>query len=183
MPTVINPSLGYIAQWNNKQVKGWSADEQRELWGGADRVQIRLDQLAAAKATSHKISTDDLINYMKVAATTDFFAPKVFPYLKPAVDALPVSTPDRANLETATGLINTWLQGGGQLLANGSGKIPNPGVTIYRAWRQQVQADTFGDELGTHNRSMLYFQTNVGGNQDDSGQLSDHRHVRRPVCV
>src|SRR4029077_1933213 len=44
MPTTINPALGYIAQWNNKPIKGWSADEQRELWGGADRVQILKDQ-------------------------------------------------------------------------------------------------------------------------------------------
>jgi len=45
-------------------------------------------------------------------------------------------------------------------------------MTIYRAWRQQVQSDTFVDELGAHKRSMLYFQTSTGGgNQDDSGEL------------
>ena len=56
MPTAINPALGYIAQWNNKPIKGWPADEQRELWGGADRVQVLLDQLAAAKAAHHPIT-------------------------------------------------------------------------------------------------------------------------------
>jgi penicillin amidase len=172
MPTIINPKLGYIAQWNNKPTKGWSTDDQRELWGGADRVQVLLDQLAAAKAANHKISTDDLANYMKVAATTDFFAPRVFPYLQAAVDALPSSTPDRSQLETATGLVQTWLQSGGQLLADGTGNIPNPGVTIYRAWRQQVQTDTFGDELGSHKRAIKYFQNSPNGdNQDDSGEL------------
>lgn len=32
MPTAINPALGFIAQWNNKPIRGWSADDQRELW-------------------------------------------------------------------------------------------------------------------------------------------------------
>lgn len=69
-------------------------------------------------------------------------------------------------------MIQTWLQLGGQLLANCGANIPAPGVPIYRAWRQQVQADTFGDELGTDNRSMKYFATSVGDNQDDSGELN-----------
>lgn len=172
MPTVINPALGYIAQWNNKPIKGWYTDDQREQWGGADRVQILLDQLAAAKAASHKITTDDVANYMKVAATTDFFAPKVFPYLQRAVNGLPGSTSDLAKLQTGVGLIQTWLQAGGgngPLLADGTGNIPYPGVTIYRAWRQQVQVDTFADELGSHNRSMHYFLVSSGDQEDDSG--------------
>ena len=171
MPTVINPALGYIAQWNNKPIKGWYTDDQREQWGGADRVQILLDQLAAAKAASHKITTDDVASYMKVAATTDFFAQKVFPYLQSAVNGLG-STSDLAQLQTAVGLIQKWLQAGGgngPLLADGTGNIPYPGVTVYRAWRQQVQSDTFGDELGSHNRSMNYFLVSHGDQEDDSG--------------
>ena len=43
MPTAINPALGYIAQWNNKPLQGWPADDQREQWGGANRVQVLID--------------------------------------------------------------------------------------------------------------------------------------------
>lgn len=173
MPTAIDPKLGFIAQWNNKPIAGWSADEQRELWGGADRVQILIDQLAAAKAAAHPITPDDVVGYMRKAATTDFFAPRVFPFLQAAVDALPAATADEPQLESATALVQDWLgPGGGALLTDASGNIPYPGVTIYRAWRTQVQLDTFGDELGTHVRTMRYFQTSNGSNgQDDSGLL------------
>jgi penicillin amidase len=173
MPTAINPALGYIAQWNNKPILGWPADDQRELWGGADRVQVLLDQLAAAKAANHPITASDVSGYMETAATTDFFAPRVFPYLRDAVDALPPATPDLPQLEAATGLISAWLSSaGGALLADGSGNIPHPGVTIYRAWRTQVQHDTFDDELGSHNRLPDYVVTRTGGdNQDSSGDL------------
>src|SRR5262245_1206475 len=173
MPTAINPALGYIAQWNNKPILGWPADDQRELWGGADRVQVLLDQLAAAKAANHPITASDVSGYMKTAATTDFFAPRVFPFLRNAVDALPPATPDLPQLDAATDLIGAWLSSaGGALLADGSGNIPHPGVTIYRAWRTQVQHDTFDDELGSHNRLPDYVVTRTGGdNQDSSGDL------------
>ncbi|HLK10203.1 MAG TPA: penicillin acylase family protein [Candidatus Binatia bacterium] len=171
MPTAINPAQGFIAQWNNKPIQGWSADEQRELWGGVDRVQVLIDQIAAAKAAHHLITPSDVAGYMKVAATADQFAPRTLPYLDAAIAGLPPSTPDRAALSTAGAFIDAWVAAGAPLVADSSGKIPYPGVTIYRAWRQQVQADTFGDELGSHVRTMNYFQTSTGDNEDDSGSL------------
>ena len=171
MPTAINPALGFIAQWNNKPIKGWSADEQRELWGGADRVQVLMDQIAAAKAAHHPITSSDIAGYMKVAATVDQFAPRVSPYLQNAIAALPPSTPDLPAISTAGASIQEWVDAGTPLQADGTGNIPYPGATIYRAWRRQVQTDTFGDELGTHLRQMLYFQTSTGNVEDDSGGL------------
>lgn len=171
LPTAINPPLGYIAQWNNKPIKGWVADEQRELWGGADRVQILIDQLAAAKAASHPITTADVAQYMKNGATTDIFAKKVVPYLQAAIAALPPSTPDLPTMSVAGAFIDAWVAAGSTLVADGSGNIPYPGLTIYREWRQQVQSDTFGDELGSHTKHMDYFATSTGDNQDDSGSL------------
>lgn len=171
LPTAIDPAQGFIAQWNNKPIRGWSADEQRELWGGVDRVQVLIDQIAAAKAASHPITASDVAGYMRVAATVDQFAPRVTPYLDAAIAGLPASVPDRAALSTAGAFIDAWVAAGAPLVADSSGKIPYPGATIYRAWRQQVQSDTFGDELGSHLRAMHYFQTSVGDNEDDSGSL------------
>jgi penicillin amidase len=171
MPTAINPARGFIAQWNNKPILGWPADDQRELWGGADRVQILIDQLAAAKAAHHPITAADVGNYMKVAATVDQFAPRVAPYLRSAVDALPPATPDLAQLDGAVDLIDDWIAAGAPLLADGSGNIPYPGVTIYRAWRTQAQHDTFDDELGSFNRLPDYAITRVSDNADAGGDL------------
>jgi penicillin amidase len=171
LPTAVNPPLGYIAQWNNKPIQGWPADEQRELWGGADRVQILIDQLAAAKAVHHPITSTDVVDYMKKAATSDIFAPRVAPYLRTAVDALPPATVDLPQLDAATDLIESWLAGGASLVATGA-SIPNPGVTIYRAWRVALQSALFGDELGVHNRGLDYTVTRVNDNADSSGDLS-----------
>jgi penicillin amidase len=172
MPTVVNPARGFLAQWNNKPIRGWSTDELRELWGRADRVQVLIDQIEAARAAGHAITPDDVSGYMRVAATTDFFAPRVFPYLRAAVAALPEATPDRSRLVAAVDLIEQWLDAGATLLADAGGTIPYPGLALYDAWRVQVQADTFEDELGSHTHVPYYFQHSTdGGNQDDHGGL------------
>jgi penicillin amidase len=172
MPTAINPPRGLIAQWNNKPILGWPADDQRELWGGTDRVQVLIDQLEAAKAAHHPITAADVGEYMKVAATVDQFAPRVTPYLRAAVDALAPDTPDLVQLDGAVDLIEAWLAAGAPLLADASGTIPYPGVTIYRTWRTQVQHDTFDDELGSHTRLPFYANPMVGDSQDSAGDLS-----------
>src|SRR5439155_2587630 len=95
----------------------------------------------------------------------------VFPYLQAAIAALPPSTPDLPNLSAAGAYIDAWITAGSSLVADGSGNIPYPGVTIYREWRKQVQTDTFSDELGSHTNDIFYFATNTSGNADDSGSL------------
>ena len=111
---------------------------------------------------------------MKTAATTDIFAPRVFPYLRAAVDALPPATPDLGRSSTPP---PTWSAPGvvGRRRAPGRrlGQDPLvPASTIYRAWRTQVQHDTFDDELGTHNRLPDYASREPrGDNQDSSGDL------------
>src|SRR4029077_16219195 len=103
----------------------------RELWGGADRVQVLLDQLAAAKAAHHLITASDVSGYMQKAATPDFFAPRVSPSLGAPVDALPPATPDRPQLEAAADLVSAWLSSaGGAPPAHGPGERPPPGGTL-----------------------------------------------------
>jgi len=78
MPTVVNPSRGFIANWNNKPVPGWSAGEQRELWGVADRVQGLSDALEAAHARGATLSVDDVKGLMRHAALSDVFAVRMY---------------------------------------------------------------------------------------------------------
>lgn len=169
MPTAINPASGFIAQWNNKPIRGWPADDQQEAWGGVHRVQALIDQIVADKTAGHKITADDVGEYMRKGATTDLFAARIFPFLRAAVDALPPSTPDLAQLDGAADLIEAWIAAGAPQQADGTGKVPYAGLTIHRAWRTRVQTDTFGDELGTHVRPVVFFQTNTERNADDSG--------------
>ncbi len=171
LPSVVNPTRGFVTNWNNKPIVGWSAGEERELWGIVDRVSVFTDALDAARAASQKLTPADVSALMQHAATSDIFAARIAPFLDAAVGALGLQ-PD-APAATARAAIDAWVGAGAPLVAvpDGNGTIPYPGAVIYREFRTVLQDATFGDELGTAVRSMSYPTTNVGGNEDDHGSL------------
>ena len=76
---------------------------------------------------------------------------------------------DASRLAGAAALIEAWRDARAPLLADATGTIAHPGVTIYREWRIRVQRATFADELGDHRRGIFYFDRATLSNWDDSG--------------
>src|SRR5262249_46228854 len=140
LPSVVNPTRGFITNWNNKPVPGWSAGEQRELWGVADRVQGLLDGLEAAHAAGQRLSVDDVKNLMRHAAVSDVFAVRVVPFLEDAVAGLP-DAPENAPLREGAGRVRAWVDAGASLAAlpDGHGVVPDPGAAIYTEFRAAAQ--------------------------------------------
>src|SRR5262249_26941079 len=136
LPGVVNPRRGFIANWNNKPVMDWSAGEQRELWGVADRVQGLSDVLDAARAAGRKASVADVKELMRHAAVSDVFAVRIVPFLEDAVASLP-AVPENDALREAVGRVRTWVDAGASLAAtpDGHGVVPLPGAAIYTAFR------------------------------------------------
>src|SRR5262249_55268263 len=87
-------------------------------------------------------------------------------------DALPPSTPDLAQLDGAADLIGDWIAAGSSGIVDGSGKIPYPGNSIYRAWRTQVQHDVFDDELGSHDPLPAWAITRKSDTSDAGGDFA-----------
>ncbi|PID23076.1 hypothetical protein CSV61_01060 [Sporosarcina sp. P3] len=60
-PQMINPSSGYIANWNNKPTAGWSNGENNFVWGKDNRVQQYINGLES----KDKLTLEDIndINY------------------------------------------------------------------------------------------------------------------------
>jgi penicillin amidase len=172
LPSVVNPKRGFITNWNNKPIPGWSAGEQRELWGVADRVQGLLDGLEAAHAAGTKLSVDDVKGLMRHAAVSDVFAVRVVPFLEDAVATLP-DTPGNAALREATGRVRAWVDASASLAAvpDGHGVVPDPGAAIYTAFRSAAQTAIFGDELGPAMRAMYFPDLLVGDQEDDHGSF------------
>jgi penicillin amidase len=167
LPSVVNPARGFITNWNNKPIAGWSAGEQRELWGMADRVAVFTDALEAARVAGRKLTPADVNDLMRHAATADIFAAQIVPFLEDAV------TGQGPPGSTAVANVRAWVDAGAPLVATpgAGGTIPYPGAAIYRAFRAAVQEATFGDELGMRARAMNYPARNMGDNEDDHGSL------------
>ena len=172
LPSVVNPKRGFIANWNNKPIPGWSAGEQRELWGVADRIQGLSDTLDAAAAAGRKLSVDDVKSLMRHAAVSDVFAVRIVPFLEDAVATLPAG-PENDPLREAVRLVRAWLDAGASLAAvpDGRGVVPLPGAAIYTAFRTAAQVAVFGDELGSALRTMYFPDVLVGDQEDDHGSF------------
>jgi penicillin amidase len=172
LPSVVNPRRGYLTNWNNKPVPGWSAGEQRELWGVADRVQGLADGLEAARTAGRKLGVDDVKGLMRHAALADVFAVRIVPFLEDAVATLP-GAPEDAPLREATTRVRAWVDAGASLAAvpDGHGVVPDPGAAIYTAFRAAAQTAIFADELGGALRPMYFPDVLVGDQEDDHGSF------------
>jgi penicillin G amidase len=172
LPAVVNPRRGFIANWNNKPVPGWSAGEQRELWGVADRVQGLGDALEAAHARGTKLSVDDVKGLMRHAALSDVFAVRIVPFLEDAV-ATQATAPEDAPLREAVARVRAWVDAGASLAAvpDGHGVVPDPGAAIYTAFRTAAQSAVFDDELGAAAHTMYFPDLLVGDQEDDHGSF------------
>jgi penicillin amidase len=172
LPAVVNPRRGFIANWNNKPVRDWSAGEQRELWGVADRVQGLSDALDATRAAGRKVSVDDVKELMRHAAVSDVFAVRIVPFLEDAVASLP-AVPENAALREAVARVRAWVDAGASLagVPDGHGVVPLPGAAIYTAFRSAAQTAIFGDELGSALRAIYFPDVLVGDQEDDHGSF------------
>ncbi len=196
--TVVNPDQGFIANWNNKPIKGWGgAGEARELWGPRHRMEglsrevqrliaagapIKLDEADADPTTSpacfsnddYRVGSDPLgcvtsVNgIVRKAATSDIHALTVLPFLAKAlaVEGSPADSPAYHAYLAMT----SWSDAGGPLLRHGSdATYGDPGVAIYRDWRNRLQHTLLQDELGPYNRGMDFPPVIEGSNEDDHG--------------
>src|SRR5436309_9708361 len=103
MPGIVNPAQGWLTNWNNNPIRGWSSADVRELWGTEHRVQALQDGILHELSVDGKLSVDDVNLVMYQAAKKDEYAggrgafdgrPEVagpFVALSAAVAALPAT--------------------------------------------------------------------------------------------
>ncbi|MCA1831750.1 MAG: penicillin acylase family protein [Actinomycetota bacterium] len=195
--TIVNPTQGYFANWNNKPIKGWAGiGELREMWGPRHRMEgisREVDRLIAAgtKVTlnesdtdpttsaacfandDYEVGTDPLgcvtsINgIIRKAATSDVHVSTVLPFLAKALE-VEGTAPDSPEYRAFLNM-KQWSDGGAPLLRNGSDESYRaPGIAIYRAWRQRLQ-ETLLDDVNPYNRNMDFPPFIDGSNEDDHG--------------
>jgi acyl-homoserine lactone acylase PvdQ len=207
MPGIVNPAQGWLANWNNNPVRGWSSGDVFELWGTEHRVQALQDGIVRELAADGTLSVDDVNLVMYQAAKKDEYAggrgafdgrPAVSgPYLalSAAVDAVPATDPDQADLIAGRDLIRTWVEAdttvpmttlvthdtvmrtvhGAPLVdLDGDGYYDYPahpgaaGAALYERWREILQHRVFDDELGPFN-DQLHYEPAAGSNTGDHG--------------
>ena len=158
-PQVINPSTGYIVNWNNKPAAGFPAGDDRfGNEGGIQRVKLLQDELA--RHSKQTLAT--VLSAANAAATEDVREVELWPTLKAMLD----KGKSPSSLATqAVAQLQAWHDAGGSRVdANLDGKIDNPGVPILDgAWTGIAKAGLC-DRLGS---SVCKALRNERGMYDD----------------
>jgi acyl-homoserine lactone acylase PvdQ len=127
-PHAINPRSGLILNWNNKDARGWGADDTHWSRGSVQRVQL----FVGFKRRGNTLA--DVVSVMNRAATQDVRAVLVWPIVAKVLAG--GRAPSRL-AQQAVNLVSTWARrGASRLDTTGDGKITDPGAAVLDAtWK------------------------------------------------
>ncbi|MCW3004146.1 MAG: penicillin acylase family protein [Conexibacter sp.] len=142
-PQVINPSSGYIVNWNNKPAADFPAGDDR--FGNEGGIQ-RVDLLRGELARTPKATLANVLGAANAAATEDVRIAELWPTLKAM---LAKGKAPSAQATQVADVLQKWHDAGGSRVdANGDGNIDDPGaVVLDAAWKQITDAGLC-DRLG-----------------------------------
>ena len=101
----------YLANWNNKQARGYRAADDNFSYGSIYRSQSLADRIKRGIRGPRKMSITQLIDAMESAGTVDLRATKVLPY------ALRVLGHVRGpRIRHAVEVLRAWVRAGGHRL-------------------------------------------------------------------
>ncbi|MFA5943867.1 MAG: penicillin acylase family protein, partial [Candidatus Thermoplasmatota archaeon] len=143
--SIINPSTGYVAQWNNAPAKGWRTGDGLQNWGSVHRVQL-LDRFVTQRlAQDQPVVWQDVADILEAAATHDPFARHSAPLLvKAARESGDAALQPLADaLEAWAAADYAWRD------VDKDGKYDDAGHAVWDAARLALQERVFADELGT----------------------------------
>jgi penicillin amidase len=149
--SIVNPSTGYVAQWNNAPAKGWRTGDGLQNWGTVHRVQL-LDHFVAQRlALDQPVTWQDVADLLEDAATHDPFARHSAPLL---VEAARGS--GDASLRPLADALEAW--GAADYAwrdADADGRYDDGGHAVWDAARLSLQHRVFADELGSTMPSII----------------------------
>ncbi len=106
-PHAVNPSKGFITNWNNKQAPKFRAADDWWAYGPVGRMKLLQDGVEAALAGDGQMSLVDLVKVMGSAATRDVRGAYVLPYVLEAI-----GTPSDPALADAVSELSAWVAAG-----------------------------------------------------------------------
>jgi acyl-homoserine lactone acylase PvdQ len=106
-PHAINPSSGFLANWNNKQAPGWSAADSQFGYGPVYRSQSLSDRVRPLVARG-SIGEADMVNAMEDAGSVDLDGSQLVNQLKAALAGATL-TPAQSQV---LAILGSWASGG-----------------------------------------------------------------------
>ena len=160
-PHVINPSSGYIVNWNGKPAKNFPAGDERWSENSLQRGQLLTNELAR----QNKQTLATMLSAANAAATEDVRIALLWPTLKKVLDK---GTAPNGLATSAVAQLQAWHeQGSSRVDSNQDGLIDAPGAAIIDAAWTSIAGDGLCWRLGTKLCEELS-QRNGGSDAFDS---------------
>ncbi|MFN2465823.1 MAG: penicillin acylase family protein, partial [Candidatus Dormibacteria bacterium] len=137
-PHVINPSTGFLVNWNNKPAKGWwtPATLGAQNWGAYQQA-VQLSDIVGA---SNSWTFDALGQVPRQVAYTDHRARALAPYLVNALQGTSDPTLQRVLPLMAAYDLQRTDRGGGKMA---------PATVFFDRWLEYLNRDVFSAVLGS----------------------------------
>ncbi|MDX6688062.1 MAG: hypothetical protein QOF86_4190 [Baekduia sp.] len=143
-PQVINPTSGYIVNWNNKPAANFPAGDDR--FGNEGGIQ-RVDLLRGELARNPKATLANVLGAANAAATEDVRIVELWPTLKAM---LAKGKAPSAQATQVADVLQKWHDAGGSRVdANLDGNIDDPGAVILDAAWKKITDAGLCDRLGS----------------------------------
>ncbi len=126
-PHVINPSSGYIVNWNNKPAKDFPAGDERWSEQSLQRTQLLENELARQQTQT----LTSLLSASNAGATQDVRVALLWPTLKKVLDK--VQPPSALATQAVQQLDEWYAQGSSRVDSDQNGVIDSPGAAIIDA--------------------------------------------------
>lgn len=146
-PQAVNPSQGYLVNWNNKQAPGFRANDSVYSYGPIHRSDLLEKRIKKAVDSGERLTRADMVNMMTDASTVDLKGQEVYPWV---LKVLGEKAPNRDPvLQKMRDRLAAWVRAGGHRrdLA-GDGRYDYAvAVAIGDAYFQQLVKTIFGSDL------------------------------------
>lgn len=141
-PQGIDPSPGFLANWNNKPARDFSSADDQWSYGSVHRV----DLLSRALSGRQKHTPASVVAAMNKAATQDLRTVEVWPAIRDVLRTGPAPT---SRAEAVAQAIDAWRTAGSSRLdRNLDGAIDHPGAAAMDAAWPRIADAVFEPMLG-----------------------------------
>ncbi|SEH15052.1 penicillin acylase family protein [Thermoleophilum album] len=142
-PQVVDQA--FLANWNNKQARGYRAADDNFAYGSIYRSDLLSDRIRALLAGRRKANLVELVSAMEDAGTVDLRGAKVLPYLLRVI-----GTPRDPELRRAVAILRSWVRSGAHRIDRNRDRIYEDAeaVRIMDAWWPRLLHAIFEPVLG-----------------------------------
>jgi acyl-homoserine lactone acylase PvdQ len=146
-PKVVNPTQGWVANWNNKPAKGWDNYDGIK-WGPVHRVELLQNEMRRYVNGPRKAKLSDLVDVIRQAATRD--ARAVYLGRKMVRWGAASGAPEAA---AALAAVKAWVKDGAHRFnrnwKEGDDQEDNGvAAAVFDAWYEDLVHGVFDDEIG-----------------------------------